>query len=52
VKRTAVCLALLASPGISVASGPFYWALAAEPQLGRRTSLAAVQIRSIFGIVL
>jgi hypothetical protein len=39
-------------PCISVASGPFYWTLAAEPQLGRRTSLAAVQIRSILGIVL
>jgi len=39
-------------PCISVASGPFYWTLAAEPQLGRRTSMAAVQIRSILGIVL
>ena len=38
-------------PGISVAGGPFYWTLAAEPQLGRRTSLAAVQVRSLLGIV-
>jgi hypothetical protein len=39
-------------PGISVASGPFYWTLAAEAQLGRKSNLAAVQIRSLFGIVL
>jgi hypothetical protein len=39
-------------PCLSVASGPFYWTVAAEPQLGRRTSMAAVQIRSILGIVL
>ena len=39
-------------PGISVASGPFYWTLAAEPQLGRRASLAAVQVRSVFGLTL
>jgi hypothetical protein len=39
-------------PCLSVTSGPFYWTLAAEPQLGRRTNLAAVQIRSIFGITL
>jgi hypothetical protein len=37
-------------PGVSVAGGPFYWTLAAEPQLGRRTSLAALQVRSVFGI--
>jgi hypothetical protein len=39
-------------PGISVAAGPFYWTLAAEAQLGRHSNLAAVQIRSLFGIVL
>ncbi len=39
-------------PCISVAGGPFYWTLAAEPQIGRRTDLAAVQIRSVLGIVL
>jgi hypothetical protein len=39
-------------PSLSVAGGPFYWTLAAEAQLGRRTSLAAVQIRSVFGITL
>jgi len=39
-------------PGISVASGPFYWTLAAEPQLGRRNNLAALQIRSLLGIIL
>lgn len=39
-------------PCLSVAKGPFYWTVAAEAQLGRTTSLAAVQIRSIFGIVL
>ena len=39
-------------PGISVAGGPFYWTLTAQPQLGNRRSLAAVQIRSIFGIFL
>lgn len=39
-------------PCLSVASGPFYWTLAAEPQLGTRTSLAAVQVRSVFGITL
>lgn len=38
-------------PGISVASGPFYWTVAAEPQLGRRSSLAAVQVRSVFGLM-
>ena len=39
-------------PGISVAGGPFYWTLAAEWQLGRRSDLAAIQIRSLFGITL
>jgi len=38
-------------PGFSFADGPFYWTVAAEPQLGRRTSLAAVQVRSLLGLV-
>jgi len=38
-------------PGLSVAAGPFYWTLAGEWQLGRRAELAAIQVRSIVGIV-
>jgi hypothetical protein len=38
-------------PTVSVASGPFYWTLTAQAQLGHR-NLAGVQIRSLFGIVL
>lgn len=38
-------------PTVSVASGPFYWTLTAQAQLGHET-LAGVQIRSLFGIVL
>jgi hypothetical protein len=37
-------------PGISVASGPFYWTLASEWQLGKRSSVAAIQVRSLLGI--
>jgi hypothetical protein len=36
---------------LSVAGGPFYWTLAVQPQLGARTTLAAVQVRSLFGLV-
>jgi len=38
-------------PGLSVAAGPFYWTLASEWQLGKRSSLAAIQVRSLLGIV-
>jgi hypothetical protein len=37
-------------PGMSVAAGPFYWTLASEWQLGKRSSVAAIQVRSILGI--
>ncbi|RJO66184.1 MAG: hypothetical protein C4523_13985 [Myxococcales bacterium] len=37
-------------PALSVAGGPFYWTLAVQPQLGTRDGIAAVQIRSLFGI--
>ncbi len=37
-------------PALSVAGGPFFWTLAVQPQLGARDSIAAVQIRSLFGI--
>jgi hypothetical protein len=38
-------------PGFSFASGAFYWTVAAEPQLGRRSNLAAIQVRSLLGLV-
>jgi hypothetical protein len=38
-------------PGLSVASGPFYWTVSAGWQLGKRADLAAIQARSLFGIV-
>ncbi len=38
-------------PVVSVASGPFYWTVTAQAQLAHK-SLAGVQIRSVFGIVL
>jgi hypothetical protein len=38
-------------PTLSVASGPFYWTLTGQAQLGHQ-SLAGVQIRSLVGIVL
>jgi len=37
-------------PGMSVAAGPFYWTLASEWQLGKRSDVAAIQVRSILGI--
>lgn len=37
-------------PGMSVAAGPFYWTLASEWQLGKRSSVAAIQVRSLLGI--
>ena len=39
-------------PALSVAGGNFYWTVAIQPQLGTRDSLAAVQIRSLFGAIL
>jgi hypothetical protein len=38
-------------PGLSVAAGPFYWTLAGEWQLGKRSDMPAVQVRSLLGIV-
>lgn len=37
-------------PTLSVAGGPFYWTLGAHWQLGRRSDLAAIQVRSLLGI--
>jgi len=37
-------------PGLSVAAGNFYWTLASEWQLGKRSNLAAIQARSLLGI--
>ena len=37
-------------PGLSVAAGQFYWTLASEWQLGKESSVAAIQVRSILGI--
>jgi hypothetical protein len=41
-----------AGPCLSVAKGSFYWTVAAEAQLGRKTDVADVQIRSVLGITL
>ena len=38
-------------PALSVAGGPFYWTVAVQPQFGARASLAAVRVRSLFGVV-
>lgn len=36
-------------PAISVAGNQFFWTVAVQPQLGDRTGLATIQIRSLFG---
>ncbi len=38
-------------PALSVTGGSFYWTLAVQPQLGTRDSLAAFQVRSLFGAI-
>jgi hypothetical protein len=39
-------------PALSVASGPFYWTLGAQWQLGKRSDMPSIQVRSLLGIVL
>jgi hypothetical protein len=39
-------------PAVSVASGPFYWTLGAQWQLGKRSDIPSIQVRSLLGIVL
>ncbi len=38
-------------PALSVSGNHFYWTVAAQPQLGTFREKAAIQIRSLFGIV-
>jgi hypothetical protein len=38
-------------PAFSVSGGAFFWTLAIQPQLGSRKSKAAVQVRSLFGVI-
>lgn len=44
-------VASYAGPALSVAGGPFYWTVAMQSQLGSRASVAAYQVRSLFGAV-
>lgn len=44
-------VASYAGPALSVAGGPFYWTVAVQPQLGARSSVAALQVRSLFGAI-
>jgi hypothetical protein len=39
-------------PVMSVASGPFYWTVGAQWQLGKRSDMPSIQLRSLLGIVL
>jgi hypothetical protein len=39
-------------PALSVASGPFYWTLGAQWQLGKRSDMPSIQVRSLLGITL
>lgn len=38
-------------PVFSVSAGSFYWTISIQPQLGTRDSLAALQVRSLFGAI-
>jgi hypothetical protein len=38
-------------PSLSVAGGPFYWTTGAQWQLGKRSDIPSIQVRSVFGLI-